>query len=50
MVTLYVLLVLLQVVVNRDTKETLLCLAYVFEVCVDESGVRHRIFRLVKET
>lgn len=39
----------LQVVTNRDTQETLLCIAYVFEVSASEHGAQHHIYRLVKE-
>ncbi|XP_063093749.1 transcriptional enhancer factor TEF-3 isoform X7 [Cavia porcellus] len=40
---------ILQVVTNRDTQETLLCIAYVFEVSASEHGAQHHIYRLVKE-
>eukprot|EP00731_Ephydatia_muelleri_P029742 Em0021g265a len=40
---------ILQVVTNRDTQETLLCLAYVFEVCTDDSGPKHHVYRLIRE-
>lgn len=39
----------LQVVSNRDTQETLLCMACVFEVSNSEHGAQHHIYRLVKE-
>lgn len=39
----------LQVVTNRDTQETLLCMACVFEVSNSEHGAQHHIYRLVKE-
>lgn len=39
----------LQVVTNRDTQETLLCIAYVFEVSTSEHGAQHHIYRLVKD-
>ncbi|XP_028737356.1 transcriptional enhancer factor TEF-3 isoform X1 [Peromyscus leucopus] len=40
---------ILQVITNRDTQETLLCIAYVFEVSASEHGTQHHIYRLVKE-
>ncbi|XP_069484616.1 transcriptional enhancer factor TEF-3 [Ambystoma mexicanum] len=40
---------ILQVVANRDTQETLLCVAYVFEVSASEHGAQHHIYRLVKD-
>ncbi|VEN55003.1 unnamed protein product, partial [Callosobruchus maculatus] len=40
---------ILQVVSNRDTQETLLCAAYVFEVSTSEHGAQHHIYRLVKD-
>ncbi len=40
---------LFQVVTNRDTQETLLCMACVFEVSNSEHGAQHHIYRLVKE-
>ena len=39
----------LQVVRNRDTEETLLCTAYVFEVSTSEHGAQHHIYKLVKD-
>ncbi|XP_042529199.1 transcriptional enhancer factor TEF-3 [Dipodomys spectabilis] len=39
----------LQVVSNRDTQETLLCIAYVFEVSASAHGAQHHVYRLVKE-
>lgn len=42
-------LCLFQVVTNRDTQETLLCMACVFEVSNSEHGAQHHIYRLVKE-
>jgi len=41
--------VCLQVVSNRETQETLLCTAYVFEVSTSEHGAQHHIYRLVKD-
>lgn len=38
-----------QVVSNRDTQETLLCAAFVFEVSNSEHGAQHHIYRLVKD-
>jgi transcriptional enhancer factor len=38
-----------QVVTNRETQETLLCTAYVFEVSTSEHGAQHHIYRLVKD-
>ncbi|XP_054160531.1 transcriptional enhancer factor TEF-1-like [Oppia nitens] len=38
----------LQVVTNRETQETLLCMAYVFEVS-ETAGTQHHIYRLVKD-
>ncbi|CAL8115874.1 unnamed protein product [Orchesella dallaii] len=40
---------ILQVVTNRETQETLLCIAYVFEVSSSDHGAQHHIYRLVKE-
>uniref|UniRef100_A0A665TMA5 TEA domain family member 1a n=1 Tax=Echeneis naucrates TaxID=173247 RepID=A0A665TMA5_ECHNA len=40
---------ILMVVSNRDTQETLLCMACVFEVSNNEHGAQHHIYRLVKE-
>ena len=34
---------------NRDTQETLLCIAFVFEVSTSEHGAQHHIYRLVKD-
>ena len=39
---------ILQVISNRDTNETLLCIAFVFEVSVSDNGAQHHIYRLVK--
>lgn len=41
--------VCVQVVSNRETQETLLCMACVFEVSNNEHGAQHHIYRLVKE-
>ncbi|XP_054709279.1 transcriptional enhancer factor TEF-1-like [Uloborus diversus] len=38
-----------QVITNRDSLETLLCIAYVFEVSTSEHGAQHHIYRLVKD-
>ena len=38
-----------QVISNRDTQETLLCIAFVFEVSTSEHGAQHHIYRLVKD-
>lgn len=38
-----------QVVTNRETHETLLCTAYVFEVSTSEHGAQHHMYRLVKD-
>uniref|UniRef100_A0A3B3XWK9 TEA domain-containing protein n=1 Tax=Poecilia mexicana TaxID=48701 RepID=A0A3B3XWK9_9TELE len=40
---------ILLVVSNRDTLETLLCMACVFEVSNNDHGAQHHIYRLVKE-
>ncbi|KAI8792122.1 transcriptional enhancer factor TEF-1 isoform X2 [Biomphalaria glabrata] len=40
---------ILQVVTNRDTQETLLCIAFVFEVSTSEHGAQHHIYKLVKD-
>ncbi|XP_073460160.1 transcriptional enhancer factor TEF-1 isoform X4 [Aquarana catesbeiana] len=40
---------ILLVVTNRDTQDTLLCMACVFEVSNSEHGAQHHIYRLVKE-
>lgn len=40
---------ILQVVTNRETQETLMCLAYVFEVSGSEHGAQHHIYKLVKD-
>lgn len=38
-----------QVVTDKDTQETLLCIAFVFEVSTSEHGAQHNIYRLVKD-
>lgn len=38
-----------QVVSNKETNETLLCIAYVFEVAAPNSGAQHIIYRLTKD-
>ena len=43
------MLICLQVITNKDTRETLLCIAYVFEVSTSEHGAQHHIYRLVKD-
>ncbi|XP_075155451.1 TEA domain transcription factor 1 homolog scalloped isoform X2 [Haematobia irritans] len=40
---------ILQVIQSRETHETLLCIAYVFEVAAQNSGATHHIYRLIKE-
>ncbi|CAB1322848.1 unnamed protein product [Coregonus sp. 'balchen'] len=40
---------ILLVMTNRETQETLLCMACVFEVSNSEHGAQHHIYRLVKE-
>ncbi|XP_014003529.1 transcriptional enhancer factor TEF-1 isoform X1 [Salmo salar] len=40
---------ILLVVTNRETQETLLCMACVFEVSNSDHGAQHHIYRLVKE-
>lgn len=40
---------ILQVITNRDTQETLLCIAYVFEVSTSDHGAQHHIYKLVKD-
>ena len=39
----------LQVITNRDTQETLLCIAYGYEGSTSEHGAQHHIYRLVKD-
>ncbi|XP_048879809.1 transcriptional enhancer factor TEF-5-like isoform X3 [Brienomyrus brachyistius] len=40
---------ILQVVTNRDTQETLLCIAFVFEVSASEHGAQYHVYRLIKD-
>lgn len=40
---------ILQVVTNRDTQETLLCIAFVFEVSTSHHGAQYHVYRLVKD-
>uniref|UniRef100_A0A672F8H3 TEA domain-containing protein n=1 Tax=Salarias fasciatus TaxID=181472 RepID=A0A672F8H3_SALFA len=40
---------ILQVVTNRDTQETLLCIAFVFEVSTSEHGAQYHVYKLVKD-
>lgn len=42
-------IVFVQVVTNRETHETLLCTAYVFEVSSSGHGAQHHMYRLVKD-
>ena len=46
---IYLFFLISQVITNRDTQETLLCIAFVFEVSTSEHGAQHHIYRLVKE-
>lgn len=39
----------LQVISNKETQETLLCIAFVFEVSTSEHGAQHHIYRLVQD-
>lgn len=38
-----------QVVTNRETQETLLCIAFVFEVSTSEHGAQYHVYRLIKD-
>lgn len=38
-----------QVITNRETNETLLCLSYIFEVSRSEHGAQHTLFQLVTD-
>jgi transcriptional enhancer factor len=40
---------ILQVITNKETQETLLCIAFVFEVSTSEHGAQHHIYRLIKD-
>ncbi|TRY82187.1 hypothetical protein DNTS_000382 [Danionella cerebrum] len=40
---------ILQVITNRDTQETLLCIAFVFEVSTSDHGAQYHVYRLVKD-
>jgi len=40
---------ILQVITEKDSGETLLCIAYVFEVSTSEHGAQHHIYKLVKD-
>ncbi|XP_021115607.1 transcriptional enhancer factor TEF-5 isoform X3 [Heterocephalus glaber] len=40
---------ILQVVTNRDSQETLLVIAFVFEVSTSEHGAQHHVYKLVKD-
>ncbi|XP_023180735.1 transcriptional enhancer factor TEF-5 isoform X2 [Xiphophorus maculatus] len=40
---------ILQVVMNRETQETLLCIAFVFEVSNSEHGAQYHVYRLIKD-
>ncbi|XP_075332948.1 transcriptional enhancer factor TEF-5 [Odontesthes bonariensis] len=40
---------ILQVVSNRETQETLLCIAFVFEVSTSEHGAQYHVYRLVND-
>ena len=38
-----------QVVTSRDSQETLLVIAFVFEVSTSEHGAQHHVYKLVKD-
>jgi len=40
---------LFKIIKNHDTKETLLTLAYVFEVSTSEHGAQHVIYKLINK-
>ncbi|CAM4629019.1 unnamed protein product [Leuciscus chuanchicus] len=40
---------ILQVVTHRETQETLLCIAFVFEVSTSEHGAQYHVYRLIKD-
>ncbi|XP_031423633.1 transcriptional enhancer factor TEF-5-like isoform X1 [Clupea harengus] len=40
---------ILQVVTNRETQETLMCIAFVFEVSTSEHGAQYHVYRLIKD-
>uniref|UniRef100_A0A4W6EQ82 TEA domain transcription factor 3 n=1 Tax=Lates calcarifer TaxID=8187 RepID=A0A4W6EQ82_LATCA len=40
---------ILQVVSNRETQETLLCIAFVFEVSTSEHGAQYHVYRLIND-
>ncbi|KAJ8399586.1 hypothetical protein AAFF_G00409970 [Aldrovandia affinis] len=40
---------ILQVVTNRETQETLMCIAFVFEVSTSDHGAQYHVYRLVKD-
>lgn len=40
---------ILQVVTNRETQETLMCIAFVFEVSTSEHGAQYHVYRLTKD-
>ena len=48
-IDLFLTSALFQVITHRETRETLLCIAYVFEVSTSEHGAQHHIYRLVKD-